>query len=427
MESILHIPYTIRVLASLFTILIINKLLKNLWFSVIMGTILLSFWTGHSFKAILSISWTRFSSTNNLFLMIIIFQVIWLSTQMSSSGAMKELVNNIRSKVSQRTSIALLPAVIGLLPMPGGAIFSAPLIDDCDIDKNIEPLLKTKINYWFRHIWEYWWPLYPGVLLAVDITGLPILTFMMLQFPLSVLSVIAGYIFLLRKLKPIENCNYAKNKVSFKKFIAPLLPIIIIISCYAIIQIFFSTISKINKYLPMIIGIFIAQIFLQIQRPLSFNTWKKILFSKKTLILTIIVALVRIYGAFIEAQLPDGSLLMTQVRSELYSCRFPLVVIIMLIPFICGLTSGIAIGFVGASFPIVMSLIGENPSLRELLSTTVLAYASGYMGIILSPVHVCLIVSNEYFKTSLTDSLIKLIKPSIIVIAGALILYFIIR
>ena len=119
---------------------------------------------------------------------------------MSISGNMKEMVENVRSMISKRFSMAILPAIIGFLPMPGGAIFSAPLLDDCDSDNEVKPILKTKINYWFRHIWEYWWPLYPGVLLAVDITGLPVLTFMMLQLPLSLLSILAGYLFLLRNI-----------------------------------------------------------------------------------------------------------------------------------------------------------------------------------------------------------------------------------
>ena len=82
---------------------------------------------------------------------------------------------------------------------------------------------------------------------------------------------------------------------------------------------------------------------------------------------------------------------------------------------------------VGAGFPIVISLLGENPELSSLLSTTALAYGFGYMGMILSPVHVCLIVTNEHFKTGLTDSLIRLLKPALVVFTGTLLIYFIVR
>ena len=118
---------------------------------------------------------------------------------------------------------------------------------------------------------------------------------------------------------------------------------------------------------------------------------------------------------------------MSQMRSELNCWGFPIIFIIMFLPFISGMTTGLTIGFVGASFPIIMSLIGPNPGIREVLSTTVFAYTFGYMGMILSPVHICLIVTNEHFKTSLTDSMIKLIRPALIVISGGVLLYLIIR
>ena len=64
--------------------------------------------------------------------MVIIIQVICLSNQMNRTGTMKELVNNIRSVLPVRVVMGVLPAIIGLLPMPGGAIFSAPLVDEAD-------------------------------------------------------------------------------------------------------------------------------------------------------------------------------------------------------------------------------------------------------------------------------------------------------
>lgn len=429
MDFLFDIPYVLRVLLSLVIILAANKLLKQLLLSLLLGTFCLALWCGHSLHTIAAISWERFSGLDNLLLMLVVSQVIWLSTQMSKTGTMAELVNAVRALVSQRTAMAMLPAVIGLLPMPGGAIFSAPLVDDCDRDKSIKPLLKTKINYWFRHLWEYWWPLYPGVLMAIAITGLPMLTFMLLQLPLSLLSVLGGYIFLLRKIKnstPSVGDNELKS-TSIKKIAVLITPIFVIITAYLLIRLFLPLFAKTNKYLPMITGIFLAQVFLQVKRPLNLSDWRKILFSKKALTMAILAGIIRVYGAFIEAQLADGTLLMGHVRNELSSWNIPLLLVIILIPFISGITTGIAIGFVGASFPIVMTLMGSNPAYGILLSTTLLAYASGYVGMLLSPVHVCLIVTNEHFRTSLLGSIYKLTRPAAVVAAGSIIFYFLIR
>lgn len=424
---IFNTPYLIRIISTLIIILLFNKIFDNLIISVLVGTITLALWSGHSLQKIFLISWERFSSIDNIFLMIIIFQIIYLSSQMQKSNVMNDLVINIRSKISQKASLAVLPAIIGLLPMPGGALFSAPMIDDLDHDKRIENHLKTKINYWFRHIWEYWWPLYPGVLLAISFTRLDIWQFMLLQFPLSIFSIIGGYIFLLRKIKPNSINNERKNIESKHKLIFLIMPILIIVFVYTLIKLFFPVIFKISQYLPIMIGIIIAQVALQIERPLTFNKWKEIFLSFKTIKLTIVVALIRIYGAFIETNLSDGTLIMDHIREELLLFGIPIILIIIFIPFICGVTTGIAVGFVGASFPIVINILGMAPSLSDLLSYTVLAYASGYIGMILSPVHICLLVTNEYFKTDLFKNIFQLIKPASIVFIGAVLMFIIIR
>ena len=112
------------------------------------------------------------------------------------------------------------------------------------------------------------------------------------------------------------------------------------------------------------------------------------------------------------------------VRIELNNIGFPIIFIIMLIPFISGITTGLAVGFVGISFPIIISLLGQNPDFSILISTVILAYGFGYMGMILSPVHVCLIVTNKYFKTRLTQSLLKLILPVSVLLIFILLYYF---
>ena len=139
------------------------------------------------------------------------------------------------------------------------------------------------------------------------------------------------------------------------------------------------------------------------------------------------MALIRIYGAFIEARLPDGMPLTMHVRQELLLLHIPILIVIMLIPFISGLTTGIAVGFVGASFPVVITLLGTGVPLPQLLASTVVAYAFGYIGMMLSPLHVCNLVTNEYFKTNLLKSIFQLTGPSAVVLVGSLCLYLLIQ
>lgn len=410
-------PVIVKILVSLTVILIANKVLKKLSLSLLIGTIVLAVWTGQPLNSMAEITWDRFWSMDNGFLSLIIVLVIWLSSQMAKAGIMNDLVRTIKAGLSFKGAMIVLPAVIGLLPMPGGALFSAPLIDDSDEEKIIKPIEKTRINYWFRHIWEYTWPLYPGLILTSDISGLHIWQLFFLGIPMTLAALVTGYFFFLRKL-PQTPGEKKKAEHGFIKLVSP---IIIVIAVYAVILIFLPGISEFSKYLPMTIGLIAAMISLQIMRPLDKKGWKTVIFDKKPLNMVIIVILVRIYGAFIEAKLPGGTMLMEQMRIELNNFGIPLTLLVLIIPFVSGLTTGVSVGFVGASMPIVVSLLGSSPDLLHLMSTVILAFTFGFMGVMLSPVHVCLIVTNEYFKTNLAKSLTAIIPPAVVMMLASFI------
>lgn len=412
-HAFVDIPVLYKILGALTCILILNAYLRQLGVSIATGAILLAFWSGHSLNAALDIAWIRFTSLDNICLLIIVFQVIWLSNLMKRTGVMAALVLAVRARVSHRKAIAALPAIIGMLPMPGGAIFSAPLVDDCDTDKVIDPLLKTCINYWFRHIWEYWWPLYPGVLLAIEISEVDIWQFILVQLPMSLLAVAVGAWFLLRKVPCPENSGEQQHKPQDKPLLPLLAPVISVAIVYALVRVCIPQIAGITRYAPMIAGLAAGILILQLQHPLGRKEWKEVLTSKRTFTMAALVALVRIYGAFIESELPNGHLLIDEMRLELAAGGVPVTIIIMAVPFLSGLATGIAVGFIGASFPIVFSLLGADPGLAETLPTIVLAFGFGYMGMILSPVHICLIVTNEHFSTRIMKSLRGLMLPAL--------------
>jgi len=46
---------------------------------------------------------------------------------LEESGRMAELVSNLR--IGRRAFLASSPALLGMLPMPGGALLSAPLVE----------------------------------------------------------------------------------------------------------------------------------------------------------------------------------------------------------------------------------------------------------------------------------------------------------
>ena len=399
MDILFSVPYLVRILVSLALILVFQKLTRNLASALVGGTVILAFWTGHSLASFKDVVFARLFSLDTLFLSLVIAGVIWLSSLMAEAGMMKDLVTSLKSRLSRKNLFAVLPAVVGLLPMPAGALFSAPLLDDADESSSLSALSKARINYWFRHVWEFWWPLYPGVLLASSLSGLLVWKQTALMMPLFFASIGAGYIFLLRGMAPEER----RRGPSEKAFLPLILPTLTVIVVYGILLVTIPALADINSYLPMVIGIICGIGVLQFQRPASAAVWKKVIFSLRTLSLVVIVVMVRIYGAFIEARLPGGILLMESIRNDLNAFGIPALLLVIIIPLLAGLTTGLTVGFIGASFPVILSLAG--PDTGGLLPIVVMGYSCGYLGMMLSPVHICLIVTNEHFKTSLYESL----------------------
>jgi hypothetical protein len=114
------------------------------------------------------------------------------------------------------------------------------------------------------------------------------------------------------------------------------------------------------------------------------------------------------------------------VRDELIAYNIPIVLIIITMPLISGLITGIALGFVGASFPLIIPMF-QHSGFFEYMAFAGLAYTFGFMGMMLSPVHLCLLVTKDFFKASFYDSYRYLIKNVLAVMVSSLILYSLLR
>jgi uncharacterized protein len=412
------IPIIVKLLTSLAVIILLNKLIKNLPISLLGGTVVFAFWIGIGPLQFLTVAADRVLTLSNLALIILVCLVLTLSGQMKRNGLVEELVTSIRGTFSSKASLAILPAVIGLLPMPGGALFSAPLLDNFDNLPGVNQEIKTRINYWFRHVWEYSWPLYPGIIFACDIAGVELWMAFLVGLPVSFFAILTGSFVFLSKIPKETKEDKNERKLNRHFSIIPFLPIITVVITYFIINFFIPGIGRGNQYLPMVISLITAIIVVQLIRPLSGKSWKEILISKHILNMAILIVMVRIYGAFIETDL-NGISVVQMMTEEMQSFGIPALPLIILLPFISGMTMGISVGFAGASIPVVVATLGNDPSLGVLLSTVMFAYTCGFMGTMLSPLHVCLIVTCDYYESGFVKALRSIIFPALIMMGFA--------
>ncbi len=101
---------------------------------------------------------------------------------------------------------------------------------------------------------------------------------------------------------------------------------------------------------------------------------------------------------------------------------------VILLPLIVGLLTGMTVAFVGITFPIIfttiipggLSAVPTAQAGMNILPMAMLAYVSGISGIMLSPLHLCLILTNQYYKSSLMRVYKYLVPIVLIVFVSAI-------
>lgn len=304
---------------------------------------------------------------------LIVYFVLVLGRTMRESGTIEEVGRYLRGMMpNKKLALSVPPALVGMLPMPGGALLSAPLIED--VDRSLPPHHLAFINYWFRHIWEYCLPIYPGLIVAAGILEVPIRKLSLYQFPLTFLAFGTGYLFISGFVKEGRK---EKEKVKFPWKILPLLFLIILGFRFDLLYLF-----------PLFL------IFLFIQHRM--NPWKilKNAFSFSTIFLIFVIMVFKHVltnnPGFQELVAGGGK-------------RY-----IFLLSFLSGYLTGVNQAYIAMSFPFLVPLFRAG----EIgLPAVMYTYTIGFMGVLLSPFHLCLILTREYYGASLKDTYRDLILP----------------
>lgn len=107
--------------------------------------------------------------TTTLELSFIIILISIFATFLKENGDMEKLIDSLRSIISRGSILAAIPAIFGLLPIQGGALFSAPMIEQEGKKLNISKEKLSLLNVWFRHTW---FPIYPLSIAMIVLSGL---------------------------------------------------------------------------------------------------------------------------------------------------------------------------------------------------------------------------------------------------------------
>jgi integral membrane protein (TIGR00529 family) len=308
---------------------------------------------------------------------------------------MEAVVNVARDR---RIAMAVLPGVIGLLPSAGGAAFSAPMVQEAAADAAMKPEHKAFINYWFRHIWEYISPLYPGVVLAAAVTKVSMNKFLLSQLPLPLSVIGVGALLGFRGMQT-SNVTGKRNREEIKALFVTLLPITVSI---VLVVVFKMPLAA--AMISIVIAMFAFYRY----------SVKDILTTLRESVSTNVMLMV--IGIMVFKGMLDATGAIEALPVFFKQSGIPTGVVLFVLPFIVGLLTGLTVGFVGATFPIITAMLGGAPD----PGSVTFAFASGFAGVMLSPAHLCLLLTLRYFNADMAGTYRLMYLPVFLVFAVGL-------
>ena len=294
-----------------------------------------------------------------------------------------------------------MPLLIGLMPSVGGAYFSAPMVAETTRDITMSPEEKGFINYWFRHPWEFILPLYPGILLASAISKIEIYDLIAVNLSYAVLILITGFIFAMHGIK---GATEGENRTSLKGLwsFAPILTVLLLVMIFHV-ELHYALIAVV-LFLLLFYRYGIGSTFIAFKHGFSVDV------------------IILILGVMFFKEAMENSGAVKNLSQFFIREGIPVSPILFLLPFITGMLTGLTVGFVGSTFPLIISITSHAS-----LGAISFAFASGFLGVLLSPVHICLILTREYFKADLWGIYKMMLPACVVIFCAAVVEYLILK
>ena len=340
-------------------------------------------------------------------LALIVVLIMTLGELLRQTASTKNMAEALQALIPNgRIVIAAIPALIGLLPMVGGAMFSAPMVDKVGDRLHASGERKTFINYWFRHAWEPILPLYPSLALGAALMNLTTIQLMRATWPLAVTAVMSGLIFGLMGLPARGDAppTPTPRAQALRALATSIWPIMLVITL--------ALLLPVDERITLILSLLITI-------ALMMTAWRIPLRDLATILRERIPwkTVVVIFGALTFRRVLENSGAVVAVSDGLTDLHIPLAVIAFSVPFIAGLLTGLLTAGYSIGFPVVLPLVvADGGTITP--GWAVWLIAGGFVGIILSPVHLCLGLTRVYFEVE-WGPVYRLLAPAALLMVAA--------
>jgi len=371
-------------------VLILIRVKVPIGLTLLSGAIFLGIWsfgfTGDFWKLL----YNSLINVRSWKLVATVVLILTFAHLFESIGFVRSMVSSLESFLPPRWVARAAPAIIGLLPMPGGAMVSAPIVKHISRDSDIKPEKLTAQNYWWRHVWEATWPLYPSIILAAAVLRVSVWDVAIVNFPISVICILTGLM-----LGGVGSSRRIPGHGDFLKLFKSLWPILFIVVVGLVLKI------------DLIISVILVLLILIFK----YKTPKSTVISslKKGFAPWVIVLIFGVMTLMYAMEMTGVAL---SFYHELMQLGIPAGLVVFAVPFVVGVLTGVTSAYIGVGFPIILPLLGTASLTHN--AGMLLAFAGGFMGVMASPVHLCLVLTSQYFRASIARTIYAIAVPIII-------------
>ncbi len=311
------------------------------------------------------------------------------------------LIENLRGFLPSRVLVTLIPAIFGVLSMPGGAMISAPFNEPEAQRLGLKPEERTFVNIWFRHVWYWASPISPTTFLAVSMAGLALRDFIIVNLLLFIASWGVGF-FMTRKFIS----GIPETRLQPRNYGAVLRGISPIVTALAL------SLLEVPVWLSVATGIIVA--FL-VQRTTRQTIWKSLRKGISWQISAAVFA--TLYFRYMLTSTGSVTLLLQDVIGS----GVPLILLLILVPLIIGSISGMPTMGIGIAFPLLLPILPEVN-----IATVTIMFAGITTGYMASPLHLCLVLTNHYYQSNL-GHVFRYLLPATFILYTIALVYHLLR
>ena len=374
----------------LLAIVILLRCRRPIGLAILGGGAVMWALSGAPVRALVAAAQDLLTQSRTYDLLLALYFVMCLEVALRRSGTLKGLVESLNALFSStRLTISLMPAFLGLLPSMGGARFSAPIVEQAAQGSGISAEAKAGINYWFRHVCEFMSPIIPGIILACAVADISVGTLVVHLAWLAPLAFAIGWLVLIRPLDvpPVpagRTLTRDERRACFKEMALALGPVVL------------NVVLMLGAGAPagVSMGLVSALTYVVLRacgRGVPLRTMLVEAFDVKLLLnITAILYFISLLSA---------SGVLGDAIAALQSSPLPPAVVIALMSTLVGVLTGMSQGHAAIVMPVVAAMAPGDLTLAGIVMVF------GVAGQMMTPTHVCLMITVDYFKSDFFKTL----------------------